>query len=140
MLYSIASTVVWGLMNLSSVLAYASTDRVTLTFNPKTATSSQHLCATLSILLRRIGKVLATLNTGWIVLICILQFINFFNRCLCNSSVWSHAVPYMVVELKNEDLQSIKEGWAAGVATASVACFLFIGFIQLYLEPAIHSD
>jgi len=142
LLYTAASIVIWAIMVSSSVLAYYSTNRTSHLYDPNTSTTSQRVAAQLSVILRRFGKILAAMNAVWIVTICIFQFINFFNRCLCNSSVWSRGVEnaFMVVKLLPEDHSSIVAGWSIGVATASVACCLFIGFIQLYHHSPSHDD
>jgi len=143
LVYCLASTVVWVLIISSSVFAYISTNRLTLKYDRKNASTFQRCSASLSVFLRRLGTVLAALNTLGIVAICILLFTNFFNSCKCNSSVWSRGYgehAYMVVRLLDGDVQGIKAGWGAGVAISTAACFLFTGFIQIYLEPQVISD
>lgn len=136
LIYGVAATCVWGLMVSSSFLAYVSTNRVTLIYDPTNATTLQKAAATFSILLRRLGKILATMNVIWIITICIFQFTNFFNRCICNSSIWDKRLEeaFMVVILDNDDIADIQKGWGGGVAMASVASILFMGFIQMYID------
>ncbi|KAJ7025558.1 hypothetical protein C8F04DRAFT_1191308 [Mycena alexandri] len=104
LVYGIVSTVVWMMLVASSILAHISS--FTGTSNGRYVyDKSTRTAAVASIILRRTGKLLAASNAIWIVSACLFQFSSFFDRCLCNSSVFSlgkHA--YNAIDLLPEDL------------------------------------
>lgn len=74
----------------------------------------------ISIILRKTGKILAALNAAWIVAACLFQFSSFFDRCLCNSSVFSLGTrAYNAIDLLPSDIAGLKAPWIGGVALAS---------------------
>jgi hypothetical protein len=83
-------------------------------------TKTTRLAGILSIILRRIGKVLASLNAIWIVLVCLLQFGSFFDRCWCNSSVLYLGAKnaYNVIDVKPNDVAALHAPWIGGIALA----------------------
>jgi hypothetical protein len=72
-LYGAVSTLVWMMLVTSSALAHYSTYSLEVEGDP-VYTRSTRIAGTLSIVFRRLGKVLATCNAVWIVLACIFQF------------------------------------------------------------------
>ncbi|KAG6831352.1 hypothetical protein H0H87_005497 [Tephrocybe sp. NHM501043] len=129
LLYGSVSTAVWMLLLISSFLThYVST---TPHLSLKTT-----LARRLALLLRRLGKVLAALNAAWIVVTCLFQFSNFFDRCYCNSSVLGRGVKsWDVIAFGPEDVTNMKAAWIGGVALAagSAACVVF--FVNLFIDP-----
>lgn len=80
LIYGVNSTLVWILLATSSMLAHYST--FTLSFKGRYVhTKSTRIAGILSIILRRLGKILASLNTVWIILACLFQFGSVFDRC-----------------------------------------------------------
>jgi hypothetical protein len=74
----------------------------------------------ISIILRKTGKFLAALNAAWIVAACLFQFSSFFDRCLCNSSVFSLGTrAYNAIDLLPSDIAGLNAPWIGGVALAS---------------------
>lgn len=94
--------------------------------------------AHLSIILRRFGKLIASANAVWIVMICIFQFSNFFNRCYCNSSVlgWGSRA-YNVIKLIEDDVPHMRAAWIGGVALAAGSAAIFVAFINLLINPQL---
>ncbi|KAJ7198831.1 hypothetical protein GGX14DRAFT_373797 [Mycena pura] len=136
-LYGIISTVVWVMLATSSILAHYS--RFTVTFNGRYLhTKSTRTAGIISIILRRTGKCLAALNSIWIVLACLLQFSSFLDRCFCNSSVFSlgkHA--YNAIDISAKDVALMNVPWIGGVALACGCAFLFMGFVNILINPAL---
>ncbi|KAJ6551660.1 hypothetical protein B0H19DRAFT_1297417 [Mycena capillaripes] len=136
-IYGVVSTLVWMILVTSSMLAHYS--KFTSTRNGRYLhTKSTRMAGIISIILRRTGKVLAALNSVWIVLACLFQFSSFFDRCLCNSSVFSlgkHA--YNAIDLLPADIAGLNVPWIGGVALASGCSILFMGFVNLLINPAL---
>ena len=125
LLYAGASTLVWILLVISSVLTHflAST---------KLGPRVRNFGMAITIVLRRSGKILSTFNAIWIVLACALQFGNFFQRCFCNSSSFGlrdHA--FDIIEI--HDTRAVKGVWIGGVAFASGTALLFVIFVNLFV-------
>ncbi|KAJ6475710.1 hypothetical protein C8R47DRAFT_985972, partial [Mycena vitilis] len=137
LIYGINSTLVWILLATSSVLAHYST--FTVSFKGRYMhTRSTRIAGVFSIILRRLGKVLASLNAIWIVLACLFQFGSFFDRCWCNSSVFylgKHA--YNVIDVAPADVAALNAPWIGGVALASGCAILFMGFVNVLINPAL---
>ena len=133
--YGAASTLVWLLLLISSILShYATTvtaSRTVEDFLPK-------LAGRLSIGFRRVGKVLAACNAVWIVATCVFQFSNFFDTCWCNSSVptW-RTEAYMILDYSPDDLQGVKAAWIGGVILAAGTATGFILFIYIFRKPRL---
>ncbi|KAJ7139029.1 hypothetical protein C8R44DRAFT_606472 [Mycena epipterygia] len=119
LLYGGLSTLVWIMLVASSFLAHYSTQVTHNIEGQPVRSRAARVAGTLSIILRRLGKVLATCNAIWIVLACILQFTSFFDRCYCNSSVLGRgSFAYDVLTLLEEDLSAMKTAWIGGVGLA----------------------
>jgi hypothetical protein len=118
LIYGVNSTLVWILLATSSMLAHYST--FTISFKGRYMhTKSTRIAGIISIILRRLGKILASLNTVWIILACLFQFGSVFDRCWCNSSVFylrNHA--YNVIHVGPEDVAALNSPWIGGVALA----------------------
>ncbi|KAJ7176463.1 hypothetical protein C8R46DRAFT_889880, partial [Mycena filopes] len=137
LVYGVVSTLVWIMLVASSVLAHISSFTGTsdgrYVYNKSTRTA-----AIASIILRRTGKLIASLNAIWIVGACLFQFSSFFDRCLCNSSVFSlgrrHA--YNAIDLLPQDIGQ-SSPLIGGVALASGSSILFMGFVNTLINPEL---
>jgi hypothetical protein len=90
----------------------------------------------LSILLRRLGKVLASCNAIWIIALCFLQFANAFDNCYCGSSVLGLGdKAYNVIEMTREDILRVRGPWIGGVIVSVGTAAFFIGFTSLFAVP-----
>ncbi|KAJ7698867.1 hypothetical protein B0H16DRAFT_1668837 [Mycena metata] len=131
LVYGIVSTVVWMMLVASSILAHMSS--FTGTSNERYVYSkSTRTAAIASIILRRTGKLFSALNAIWVFSACLFQFSSFFDRCLCNSSVFSlgkHA--YNAIDLLPEDLGDL-------LLSKFVGCsILFMGFVNILINPEL---
>ena len=87
-----------------------------------------------SIFLRCFGKLIATLNSIWILVSCMFQLSNFYDRCYCNSNVISlqdHA--YTVIQLVVDDLAGMMGARIGGVCLAAGVVAIYVGFVGLHL-------
>ena len=92
----------------------------------------------LSIIFRYLGKVLATFNATWILLACMFQFTNFYDRCYCNSSVfWLRNHAYNVISIGNDDLSALKDTWIGGAFMAAGSAIVYVLFIYVYINPRL---
>ncbi|KAK7062652.1 hypothetical protein VNI00_000140 [Paramarasmius palmivorus] len=140
LVYAGVSSLVWVMLVLSSVLAhYVSTiESRKLNVNPYRYRGSSYriiLATEASNLLRRLGKILATMNAVWIVLICLFQFSAFFDRCYCNSSVLGRGAAAFNVMDPSDDVSSMKAAWVGGVVLASGTAFFVLGLCGHHDQP-----
>ncbi|KAF7970421.1 hypothetical protein HWV62_24161 [Athelia sp. TMB] len=139
LIYAIVSTLVWMMMVTSSALAHYSAPHSFKKLHPSLVDASEHSAAIVSILLRRAGKVIAAGNALWILVACMFQFSNFFDRCYCNSSVLGRGATaaYNVIQFTEQDLPGMRQAWIGGVVLALSVGFGFIGFLNTFLDPAL---
>ncbi|KAJ7257832.1 hypothetical protein C8J57DRAFT_1074373 [Mycena rebaudengoi] len=137
LIYGILSALVWMMMVISSVLAHYSTFAVSFK-NRYMHTKSTRLAGGLSIILRRLGKILATINVIWIVLACLFQFGGFFDSCWCDSSVFYLGAKsaYNVVDISPDDVAALNVPWIAAVLASGCAMF-FMGFVNVMINPVL---
>jgi len=137
LVYALASTVVWFIMVLSSLFAhYADSQpdsKATLAGAIQSrldADQSRQLSVTLSTS----GKVLATLNTFWVLCCTTLQFANVFNTCYCNSAVTGLGADkaFNVLSLTREDRAYVAGVWEGGVIMTLVSAGLFVIFVWVH--------
>ncbi|KAJ7098456.1 hypothetical protein C8R43DRAFT_907645 [Mycena crocata] len=94
------------------------------------------VAARAAILLRRAGKLLAALNSIWIVLACLFQFTGFYDTCWCTSSVlYLGARAYSVTILTALDVEALWSPVVAGTVLASGAVVGFVAFANVLLDP-----
>ena len=124
-------TLVWVLLLLSSILShYSSTSRG----NP--AGNRIGVSGCLSIGLRIVGKSLAFGNAAWVVIFCVLQLSNVFDRCECDGGILLGGKDgYVVIELLESDIAGMKRGWIAGIVLAT--CSAFVYFLCLSVLPRL---
>ncbi|THU93307.1 hypothetical protein K435DRAFT_820294 [Dendrothele bispora CBS 962.96] len=146
--YATISTLIWGLLLLSTVLAHYSTFTATYT-NSESAMlmddrSHDHeslrlrIAVDLSIAFRRFATVLAGLNALGILLTNIFQFSGFFDRCYCNSSVFGHGTKsaYNVISFQANDVSTMRQAWIGGVILAVGSATVFVGVLNLLINPS----
>jgi hypothetical protein len=131
MLYGALSTISWVILVLSGILSHYSTtapSKNTLTW----------LAGRLAIALRRLGKIVASINAMWILLVCLFQFSNFYSRCYCNSSaIGLGARAYSSILFHAEDLSAMKGAWIAGTSLAAGSVALCVIFVNLFINPEL---
>jgi len=137
LVYAAASTLVWMLLVISSILTHYVSPRHSY---PDQHRSLDHhfmfmdsIAEVLAIMLRRLGKLLAACNAAWIVLACLLQFSNFYSRCYCNSCATSLGRrAYTVVMTSASDVWT---PWVSGVSLGCACVVLFVGFVNIFINP-----
>jgi hypothetical protein len=114
LIYAGISTLVWMMLVASSYLS----------------TSRANSIKNISSFLRVSGQLLAVCNAVGIVVTCVMQFGNFYNRCYCNSVVLGHK-GYDVLWIRN--VGDIKRPWVGGIALGVGTAVLFLGTIWISL-------
>jgi hypothetical protein len=112
---------------LSSFLSYYSITAVS-------QSTSALLARRLSIILHCIGKIAASINAIWIIILCLFQFSNFYNQCYCISCVISKGMnAFNLISLGN--LSGMKIAWIGGVYLASGCAIVFVVFVYVFINP-----
>ena len=115
---------------LSSFLTYYATTSQT--------TTSTSVATRLAIGLRRLGKTIASINAIWIVVSCLFQFINFYDRCYCNSCVISRgARAFNVMIMDNDVLAPMKNAWIGGATLAGAGAVIYVVFVNVFINPQL---
>ena len=68
----------------------------------------------------------------------LFQFIGFYDRCYCNSSViglGKHA--YNIIFLVSVEIGSMRTAWIGGFFLAVGAAIIFAGFVTLFIDPPL---
>ncbi|KDQ61190.1 hypothetical protein JAAARDRAFT_55885 [Jaapia argillacea MUCL 33604] len=135
LIYGVASTFIWVILLASSALSHYTHPHSHRSQNPPFSSRTSTIARLLSIILRRLGKVLATCNAVWLMVICLFQFSNFFCRCYCASFVWRlGSRAFVVIQITPTDLALMKAGWTAAVTLASSCSLLFVCFVNLFVD------
>ncbi|KDR82209.1 hypothetical protein GALMADRAFT_135575 [Galerina marginata CBS 339.88] len=143
--YGVVSTLVWMMLLLSSILTYYATETADTSSIPYASNTIRlerrrryRFAGSVSIFLRRFGKVLAALNAVWILVLGPIQFSGLFDRCFCNSSVFSlRKNAYNVIILTLDDAVNMRNSWIAGCCLAGLSTIFYIGYITLRANPRL---
>jgi hypothetical protein len=95
----------------------------------------------LSIVLRRLGKVVASFNAVWIIILSLFQFSNFYNSCYCNSSVLGlGAKAFNVIVRNHDDILGMKDAWIASIFLAIGGAITCVVFVNLLTNPRLSEN
>ncbi|KAF8879118.1 hypothetical protein BD779DRAFT_1676514 [Infundibulicybe gibba] len=135
LIYGIGSTLVWAMLLLSSIFAHYSTLEPPEYLGHRKRVSAQ-VARRISSMLRRTGKFIAACNAIWIVLSCLFQFSNVFDRCFCNSSVFGlKGKAFDILIFLGDDVASMRTAWIGGVILAAGTAVGFVVFVGLFINP-----
>ncbi|KAF8835809.1 hypothetical protein BDN67DRAFT_974877 [Paxillus ammoniavirescens] len=82
--------------------------------------------------LRWAGQTLASINAVFVVTISVFQYANVFDRCYCNSSVFSRGIQaYDVIVFLGADVSQVKGAWIGGFVLAFGCSGIFVGLLYL---------
>ncbi|KDR79636.1 hypothetical protein GALMADRAFT_137430 [Galerina marginata CBS 339.88] len=137
--YAGVSTLVWAILLISSILAYYSTAHSTPNEGDSLRPTRSRIAGSISIFLRRLGKVVGMLNALWIVAMGIMQFSGIYDRCYCNSSVFFLGKnAYNVITLTQDDAQRMRAAWIGGFVLGAMPTIIFAGVISLLIvDPSL---
>ncbi|KAJ7239838.1 hypothetical protein C8J57DRAFT_1245655 [Mycena rebaudengoi] len=130
-IYASSSTLVWLMLVTSSILSHYATLSST-----ELETRNLHLVSLIfTQLLRRFGKILAYLNSLWIVMTVMFEFAGLYNTCWCNSNVFNlGSRAYTVFIITSDDIYAFWSPlvWATMMAGSSATGFVAL---NIYLNP-----
>jgi hypothetical protein len=128
LLYGVTSTVIWMMLLASSILAHYSATYSNPSLSAHVALASSHW-------LRKIAKLLAIVNSMWLVLACALQYSNFYNTCFCNSNMFSRGkAAYNVLIATTAQAAVAKAAWIGSLVMASISVSFFLGLVNILLD------
>jgi hypothetical protein len=85
--------------------------------------------------------IIASLNAVWIVVTCMFQFSNFYDRCYCSSTVLGlGARAYNVILLNHDDISAMKGAWIGGAVLAAGAATVCVVFVNLFIDPELPAE
>jgi hypothetical protein len=91
-----------------------------------------------AIIFRRLGKVIASISAMWILVSCLFQFTNFYNRCYCNSSVLGLGdKAFSTLDFTYYDVGSMKVAWVCGAFLAAGSVAVCVTFVHLFNRPQL---
>jgi len=122
------STIVWGMLVLSSILSYyASSYPARL--------KSVRITRVLANLFRWGGKFLAIVNAICLIATGMLQFTSVYDNCYCNSSVLGLGnAGYAVIFPSDSQAHITKTAWIGALALGCSASAGFIFFMNLLTD------
>ncbi|KAG1744309.1 hypothetical protein EDD22DRAFT_291625 [Suillus occidentalis] len=129
LLYGVISTLIWMMLLMSSILAHSSAAE------PRRVSLSARASLAFSHILRWTGKFLAILNLCLLIMACVFQYSNFYDRCYCNSSVFSRrgAAYAVIIETAAQAAQA-KAAWIGALVLACTSASVFLGILNLLLD------
>ncbi|KAG0697780.1 hypothetical protein DFH29DRAFT_131540 [Suillus ampliporus] len=132
LLYGVLSTLIWMMLLMSSILAHYSA-----AYSCRTLLSARVALA-FSHWLRRMGKLLAIVNSIWAVLGCILQYAGFYSTCFCMSSMISmgKAAAYVTIIETTAQAALAKAAWIGALVLVCASASFFVGFLFFTIEAA----
>lgn len=129
LLYGVVSTIVWMMLLLSSILAHSSAaDPCRVSLSARVTLASSHI-------LRWTGKLLALLNFLLVIMACVFQYSSFYDRCYCNSSVFSRrGAAYAVIIETTAQAAQAKAAWIGALVLACTSASGFLVILNLLLD------
>ncbi|KAG1773272.1 hypothetical protein EV702DRAFT_1244209 [Suillus placidus] len=129
LLYGVISTLVWMMLLMSSILAHSAAA------DPHRVSLSARVALAFSHILRWTGKLFAMVNFCLVIMACVFQYSNFYDRCYCNSSVFSRqGAAYAVIIETTAQAAQAKAAWIAALVLACVSASGFLGILSLLLD------
>ncbi|KAG1847790.1 hypothetical protein C8R48DRAFT_837120 [Suillus tomentosus] len=129
LLYGAISTLVWMMLLISSILAHSAAA------DPRRASLSTRVALAFSHILRWTGKLFAILNFFLAIMASVFQYSNFYDRCFCNSSVFSRGgAAYDVIIETTAQAAQAKAAWIGALVLACTSASAFLGILNLLLD------
>ncbi|KIJ53265.1 hypothetical protein M422DRAFT_775874 [Sphaerobolus stellatus SS14] len=137
-LYGVLSTFVWILLVSSSILADFALHADYTMLTEQDSRRRIGLRRRLSTFTRRLGKSIAYFNAVWVILTCVFQFSNFYDRCYCNSSIFAwHGEAYAVIQFTQSDISSTRLAWIGGVILAGSSAGIFTFVLTMLMDKKV---
>ncbi|KAG2045202.1 hypothetical protein BDR03DRAFT_27880 [Suillus americanus] len=140
-LYGAVSTIIWMMLLISSILAHYSaaySNRKPSSArkpSPAQVPLHAHISLALSHCLRRMGKLLAISNSGWVITTCILQYSDIYNTCFCDSSMISRgAAAYVTIFETPAQTALAKNAWIGALFLVFISVSAFFVLVGLLVD------
>ncbi|KAG2050575.1 hypothetical protein BDR06DRAFT_974467 [Suillus hirtellus] len=114
---------------ISTILAHSAAA------DPRRASLSTRVALAFSHILRWTGKFFAILNFFLAIMASVFQYSNFYDRCFCNSSVFSRGgAAYDVIIETTAQAAQAKAAWIGALVLACTSASAFLGILNLLLD------
>ncbi|OAX40785.1 hypothetical protein K503DRAFT_575149 [Rhizopogon vinicolor AM-OR11-026] len=131
LIYGALSTLAWMMFITSSILAHYSAAyprRMSQSLSARMALALSHG-------LRRIGYAIAIVNSNVVILASVFQYSSFYDRCYCNSSVFSReGGAYAVIIQSAAQAAQAKSAWIGALALACGSAAGFLILLNLLMD------
>ncbi|KAJ7461597.1 hypothetical protein FB451DRAFT_1341251 [Mycena latifolia] len=131
LLYAAVATLIWALLMISTMISHYAEypDR------------AHRAVARAAVLLRGVAKVLAGCNAAWILATFLVQSANLDNNCYCAADVLGLAErAHVVLAVGARDVSVAKAAWIGAMVFAGAVSSLYLGFINIYIDPSLLSS
>ncbi|EGO25986.1 hypothetical protein SERLADRAFT_448876 [Serpula lacrymans var. lacrymans S7.9] len=127
------SNIVWMMLIVSSVLShYSNSYDKSFTSRPARAA---HAARTTSEIQYRLGKMIATRNTIWIIVVCLFQLSTLYNECYCESAKLGLGNKAdVIMEYLPRELDQVRIMWTVALVVTSGSALGLVGLISLVLD------
>jgi hypothetical protein len=96
---------------------------------------SARVSLALSGCLRRMGKLLAIANAGWVITTCILQYSDIYDTCFCNSSMITRgAAAYITMTETPAQAALAQHAWIGALVLVFTSALAFIVLVTLLVD------
>ncbi|KAG1825592.1 uncharacterized protein BJ212DRAFT_1294999 [Suillus subaureus] len=96
---------------------------------------SARVSLVLSHCLRKMGKLLAIANSGWVITTCILQYSDVYDTCFCNSSMISRgAAAYITIIETSAQAALAKNAWIGALFLVFISASAFVSTVGLLVD------
>ncbi|KAG1763941.1 hypothetical protein EDD22DRAFT_1042698 [Suillus occidentalis] len=133
LLYGTISTLIWMMLLMSSILAHHSAAYS----GQLSRSASARIALALSHFLRWMGKLCAVINFFLVICACLFQYSNFYDRCFCNSSVFSRGLgggAYAVIIESPAQIAQAQTAWIGALILACSSSSIFLVLVYLLLD------
>ncbi|KAG0702070.1 hypothetical protein DFH29DRAFT_1069351 [Suillus ampliporus] len=132
LVYGGISTLILAMLLMSSILAHYSASHF------KRTSLSFRIASTSSHWLRRVGKLLAIINSILVVLASVFQYSSVYDTCFCASNVIGRGkAAYAVIIATTAQVAQLKAAWIAAFVLACTSATIFLGFVNLLLHTQL---
>ena len=128
LLYGSIATIAWVCLMYSSLLSHA----IMLRYDRRGQNISRSsILLAMAVSTRFIGKTLAVLNAGWLVLYNILQYSGTFNQCWCDTNALSMGSRGWAAIFPVSNDSEIFSDLVGGLTFSALVCAVAMGFFWL---------
>jgi hypothetical protein len=130
LVYWMTSYIIWILLTFSAWLSDRwSVDEAIQ--RSRREEPKRYILGIFAVALRLLGKALAILNSAWIIIHCLFEFMRFYNRCYCQTNRMTAAWLFLDdAEIRN--LDNVRERWLGLAILTGTVCAGYIAFMGFW--------